>query len=194
MEVIDVAIFAFEHRKRAADWEDDMQSGLRVIAARAGGLTRFMNAYARLSRLPQPVLTPTSIRALIERVARFEIRMPVEIIGGPEVSAQVDAAQIEQVLINLIISAVDAARENHGAVRVRWQQTPGTLEIEVEDDGPGIASFSDLFVPFFTTKGNGSGIGLVLCRQIAENHGGSITLANRTDGSTGCVARLRLPG
>jgi len=66
------------------------------------------------------------------------------------------------------------------------------LEITVEDDGPGIANLQNLFVPFFTTKPSGSGIGLVLCRQIAENHNGSLTLENRSERS-GCIARLRLP-
>ena len=112
---------------------------------------------------------------------------------------QIDAAQVEQVLINLLKNAVDAALEQRAAghteagVRLAWHFNGGMLEITVEDDGPGIASFQNLFVPFFTTKPQGSGIGLVLCRQIAENHGGTLSLENREAPHSGCRARLRLP-
>jgi len=122
----------------------------------------------------------------------LETRLPVELIEGPALTVSVDAAQIEQVVINLIKNAVEAAEETGGGVRVGWRTPPGQLEIFVEDDGPGIANAQNLFVPFFTTKPSGSGIGLVLCRQIAENHGGALTLENRGD-VTGSIARLRLP-
>jgi len=178
---------------RSADWEDDMRSGLEIIETRADGLGRFMQAYARLARLPPPTLAPTDVPALIHRAAALETRLPVAVGDGPALTARLDAAQIEQVLINLFKNAVDAAQENSGGVRVGWAQRAGFLEIVVEDDGPGIANSANLFVPFFTTKPSGSGIGLLLCRQIAENHGGSITLKNRDGGATGCAARLRLP-
>lgn len=184
---------------RAADWEDDMRSGLGIIAARADSLTRFMQAYARLTRLPPPALAAVEIGPIVRRTASLEVRMVVHVVSGPEMQVQLDAAQIEQVLINLIANATEAALESRQAgqpeagVQLTWQRLPGALEIAITDDGPGIANASNLFVPFFTTKQKGSGIGLVLCRQIAENHGGSITLENRTDGHTGCVARLRLP-
>ena len=117
---------------------------------------------------------------------------------GPEAVFACDAAQIEQVLINLVKNAVDAALEQRAAghadasVRLAWKKRSGAIEITIEDDGPGVANPANLFVPFFTTKREGSGIGLVLCRQIAENHTGSLTLENRRD-ATGCVATLRLP-
>jgi nitrogen fixation/metabolism regulation signal transduction histidine kinase len=182
-----------ERQERASDWEDDMRSGLGIIEARADGLSRFMQAYARLTRLPPPSLAPVNIKAMIHRVASLEIRQVVHVVDGPEFTARLDIAQIEQVMINLIVNAVDAARENNGDVRVTWLRSPGILEIAIIDDGPGIANPSNLFVPFFTTKEKGSGIGLVLCRQIIENHGGSISLENRTDGKNGCIARVRLP-
>jgi two-component system, NtrC family, nitrogen regulation sensor histidine kinase NtrY len=178
--------------QRAPDWEEDMHSGLEIIASRAEGLSRFMQAYSRLARLPQPVPAPCEIHSLIHRVVGLELRLPVRVLGGPHLTLSCDAAQIEQVLINLIKNAVEAALETGGGVRLGWEARENCVEICVVDDGPGIAQATNLFVPFFTTKPDGSGIGLVLCRQIAENHRGSLRLENRTD-SSGCVARLRLP-
>ncbi len=188
-----------KRESRAPDWETDMRSGLDIIAARAEGLARFMEAYARLARLPQPKLAPTPFPALVQRVVALETRLPVQVAGGPDLTLPCDSAQIEQLLINLVKNAVEAALEQRAtgraeaSVRVRWRKTAGTVELLIEDDGPGIAQATNLFVPFFTTKPEGTGIGLVLCRQIAENHGGSLSLANRGD-TGGCVATLRLPG
>ncbi|HEY0945816.1 MAG TPA: ATP-binding protein [Opitutaceae bacterium] len=184
--------------KRAPDWEDDMRSGLDVIASRAEGLGRFMQAYSKLARLPQPTIAPVETHPLIHRVVALEQRLPVKVLGGPNLTVPCDSAQIEQVLINLLKNAVEAALEQRtvgrgdAGVRVSWKKAGAFLEVAIEDDGPGIAQATNLFVPFFTTKPEGSGIGLVLCRQIAENHGGSLKLENRTD-SSGCVATLRLP-
>jgi signal transduction histidine kinase len=112
------------------------------------------------------------------------------------VTVQADADQLEQLLINLLRNAIDAARETAGGVRVGWDRVPGAsppmLDLWVEDEGPGLSNTSNLFVPFFTTKPGGSGIGLVLSRQIAEAHGGILLLENRRDGQ-GCRATLRIP-
>jgi signal transduction histidine kinase len=89
-------------------------------------------------------------------------------------------------------NASDAALASGGGVTVRWGESGEHLMIEVLDNGPGLANTANLFVPFFTTKPGGSGIGLVLARQIAEGHGGTLTLANRED-AQGCRAALRLP-
>ncbi|WP_415907166.1 sensor histidine kinase [Oleiharenicola sp. Vm1] len=184
--------------KRAPDWEDDMRGGLEIIEARAEGLNRFMQSYARLAKLPPPTKLPVQLGPLLRRVASLETRTSVQVVEGPEVVLNADAAQLEQVFINLIKNAVEAQPEAGQpgqptcCVRTGWRALPGAIEVFVEDDGPGIANSQNLFVPFFTTKPSGSGIGLVLCRQIAENHGGSLTLENRPD-TTGCVARLRLP-
>ena len=182
-----------KHGQRAPDWEDDMRSGLEIIEARAEGLGRFMQAYARLAKLPQPTLTATEVAPIVRRAAALETRLPVAVQGGPEFTANLDAAQIEQVLINLIKNAVEAVHETGGGVRVAWSRRGAFFEIRVEDDGPGVANTANLFVPFFTTKPSGSGIGLLLCRQIAENHGGTLNLRNRDGGATGCIATLRLP-
>lgn len=183
----------------APDLLDDLRGGLEIIEKRADSLTRFIQAYSRLAKLPQPTLSATEIAPLVRRLLGLESRIPIINEGGPDVVVQIDAAQVEQVLINLLKNAVDAALEQRAAghteagVRLAWHFNGGMLEITVEDDGPGIASFQNLFVPFFTTKPQGSGIGLVLCRQITENHRGSLTLENRAAPAVGCVARLRLP-
>jgi len=174
------------------DWKDDMQRGLGVIAARAEALSRFMEAYSRLARLPQPKLQPLEIEPLVRRMAGLETRVPVVLIPGAHLTIQADGDQLEQLLINLLRNAADAALETKGGVTIGWAKTGALLEVRVEDDGPGLSNTANLFVPFFTTKPGGSGIGLALSRQIAEAHGGSLTLENRKQ-KTGCAARLRLP-
>jgi PAS domain S-box-containing protein len=179
--------------QRAPDWEDDMRSGLEIIEARSDGLSRFMQAYARLAKLPAPSLAPTEVAPIIRRAAALETRRSIAVTGGPDLAANLDAAQIEQVLINLFKNAVEAVLETDGGVRVSWHKQGASFEVRIEDDGPGLANTANLFVPFFTTKPSGSGIGLLLCRQIAENHGGSLSLRNREGGASGCLATLRLP-
>jgi C4-dicarboxylate-specific signal transduction histidine kinase len=132
------------------------------------------------------------VGALVSRVASLETRLPVHVVPGPELVVQGDDVQLEQLLINLVRNAVDASMETRGRVDVGWQQKNGQVEVWVRDEGPGLASTANLFVPFFTTKAQGSGIGLVLSRQIAEAHGGTLTLENRQQ-LRGCEARLRLP-
>ncbi|MGD8497171.1 MAG: ATP-binding protein, partial [Gemmatimonadales bacterium] len=124
--------------------------------------------------------------------AALEPRVDVEVQAGPDLVIHADGDQLDQLLINLVENAADAAVETGGGVRVRWAEEAGFLELEVEDDGRGLAQTANLFVPFFTTKPSGSGIGLALGRQIAEAHGGSLVLENRSD-DRGCVARVRLP-
>jgi len=174
------------------DWRDDMQRGLAVISSRADSLARFVESYSKLARLPPPRLEPLKVGALVSRVASLETRLPVRVVPGPELVVQGDDVQLEQLLINLVRNAVDASMETHGRVDVGWQQMNGQVEVWVRDEGPGLASTANLFVPFFTTKAQGSGIGLVLSRQIAEAHGGTLTLENRQQ-LRGCEARLRLP-
>lgn len=174
------------------DLDTDMRHGLKIIGARADSLSRFMQAYAKLARLPPPTLRPCEIRPLILRVASLEMRSKVKIGSEHELIISADEDQLEQLLINLVRNGVDAVQETDGTVEVRWRKLKSQFELVVEDEGVGLANTANLFVPFFTTKHNGTGIGLVLSRQIAEAHGGSLTLKNRSD-TKGCIARLRLP-
>ena len=173
------------------DWRDDMRRGLNVIMSRSDSLSRFIGAYARLAKLPRPQLQPLLVADCVGRAVSFETRLPVHVDPGPGFTIQGDPDQLEQVLINLLRNAADASLVTKGGVTVGWQRDT-MLEIWIKDEGPGLSSTANLFVPFFTTKPGGSGIGLVLSRQIAEGHGGALSLENRTDGP-GCVARLRLP-
>lgn len=177
---------------RPVDWEEDARRGLAVIAARSDSLSRFMGAYAHLARLPEPRLHPLDIGALARRVAGLETRLTVQLAAGPNVTIRADGDQIEQLLINLVRNAADASLETGGGVRVGWMKNAHHIDLFVQDEGPGLSNTANLFVPFFTTKPGGSGIGLVLSRQIAEAHGGALTVQNRSDGP-GCEARLRLP-
>jgi nitrogen fixation/metabolism regulation signal transduction histidine kinase len=177
---------------RPEDWEDDMVRGLSVIGARSEALSRFMGAYARLAKLPRPQMHPVSVSSWVKHVAGLETRIKTEVVPGPEIFVQGDSDQLEQVLINLVRNAVDATLETGGSVRIGWNRAPGHVEVWVHDEGPGLANTANLFVPFFTTKPGGSGIGLVLSRQIVEAHGGILTLKNR-DGQQGCEARVSLP-
>jgi len=174
------------------DWQDDMRRGLAVIGSRSDALSRFVGAYARLAKLPRPQFQPLPLAALVERAATMETRLKVQVQPGPEITVQGDPDQLDQVLINLLRNAADAALETGGGVRAGWNRNGSAVEIWVCDDGPGLSNTGNLFVPFFTTKPGGSGIGLVLSRQIAEGHGGTLTLENRT-GARGSIARLRLP-
>jgi PAS domain S-box-containing protein len=181
-------------RRRVPDdaAREDMQRGLTVIANRSEALTRFLASYTKLAKLPAPRLAPISVGAWVNRVAHLETRRPVEILPGPQVTLLADGDQLDQLLINLVRNAVDAAIETDGGVRVTWTRDRAHFELIVEDDGPGLPATSNLFVPFFTTKQGGTGIGLVLSQQIAEAHGGNLTLVDRT-GARGCQARLLLP-
>jgi two-component system nitrogen regulation sensor histidine kinase NtrY len=181
-----------DRQPRPTDLDDDMQRGLEVISSRADSLARFVESYSQLARLPQPRFEPVNIGALVQRVASLETRLPVHVVAGPEMIVKGDDVQLEQLLINLVRNAVDASLETKGSVGVGWTQNNGGIEVWIQDEGLGLANTANLFVPFFTTKSKGSGIGLVLSRQIAEAHGGTITLENRP-GLRGCEAVLRLP-
>jgi nitrogen fixation/metabolism regulation signal transduction histidine kinase len=175
-----------------SDWQEDMRRGLAVIATRAAALGRFTGAYARLARLPKPSLQPVDVEPLVRRVAAVETRLPISVVEGPPVRLLADADQLEQLLINVLRNGVDAALETRGGVTVGWSRHPAYLELYIEDEGPGLHNTANLFVPFFTTKPSGSGIGLVLSRQIAEAHNGTLTLENRAN-RPGCRATIRLP-
>jgi nitrogen fixation/metabolism regulation signal transduction histidine kinase len=181
-----------EQEPLPADWHTDLGRGLGVISSRAEALTRFMSDCSRLAKMPEPSPTRIDIASCVRRIAELETRHPVRVIDGPEAIVTADQDQIEQVLINLVRNAVEASPETGDAVEILWSLTPHQVEVVVRDQGPGLPDSANLFVPFFSTKPEGSGIGLFLCRQIAEAHGGALTVENRSDGP-GCDARLTLP-
>jgi len=170
----------------------DLREGLEVIADRAQSLNRFMSAYTRLTRLPKPRHRDVSVENWIRRVVSLEKRVPIVVEPGPDIVIRADGDQLDQLLINLLRNAVDAALETGGKVAIGWRKTgSSSCEVWIDDEGPGVANTANLFVPFYTTKPTGTGIGLVLSRQIAEAHGGWVTLENRQPGP-GCRATCRL--
>ena len=174
------------------DWRGDVHAGLTVIANRCEALNRFTGAYARLARLPEPKLQSVRVGDWVARVVRLETRVAVRVRTGPDIVIRADPDQLDQLLINILRNAADASIERHGGVAIAWRLDRGALELTIDDEGHGITNPANLFVPFFTTKRGGSGIGLVLSRQITEAHNGSLMLRNAPDGP-GCVATLTLP-
>lgn len=174
------------------DWRGDFQSGLGIIGHRAESLRRFLSGYGELARLPPPKLHRLDVSVLASKVAGLEQRLTVQVEAGDSLFVNADPDQLEQALINLLRNAVEAAHPVNGHVSLRWRHESSRAVIEIEDNGPGPPSSGNLFVPFFTTKPNGSGIGLALVRQIAEAHDGGVTLLARPD-AAGAVAQLWLP-
>ena len=170
----------------------EVAQGLSLIEERSGALGRFLRAYAQLARLPKPRPKMLRVNELANRIVDLEKRLPVSVRPSPDVRLIVDSDQLEQLLINIVRNAVDASLETGGGVTVGWKSAGDWFELHVEDEGNGLPDTSNLFVPFFTTKPNGSGIGLALSRQIAEAHGGTMSLEPRANGP-GCRATLRLP-
>jgi two-component system nitrogen regulation sensor histidine kinase NtrY len=174
----------------------DVAAGLALIERRARSLASFIRGYADLARLPPPVLEPTSVTALVARVVALETRLPVRIKAPLEITVMADATQLEQALINLLRNAVDAALNppptEPGVVTTCVRIEGAHSLIEITDNGPGLPPTNNMFVPGFTTKKGGSGIGLVLAREILEAHGGTLLLRSG-DNSAGTVAQIRLP-
>ncbi|HEX8154217.1 MAG TPA: ATP-binding protein [Thermoanaerobaculia bacterium] len=172
--------------------QSDLARGLGIISRRADALTRFLSVYSELARMPEPKLRAVELSSVVQRAVALDRRIDVVVQPGPPVRIEADEDQLEQVVINLVKNAIDAALETGGGVTISWRVAGDAAELIVADEGPGIASTANLFVPFFTTKPGGSGIGLVLSRQIAEAHGGSLSLRN-CEGGRGCEAVLRVP-
>ena len=175
------------------DTKRDFSRGLGVMESRADALHRFVQSYRLLAQLPPPHLKVISLPRLLEQVVLLEQRLTIELEPGPQVTLHADPDQLEQMFINLMANAVDATLANHAhAVSVSWRVTDATAWVSIEDSGMGIANTENLFVPFYTTKPKGSGVGLALAQQIARAHGGEVRLINREEGD-GARATVRLP-
>jgi nitrogen fixation/metabolism regulation signal transduction histidine kinase len=187
----------------------DLQRGLEIIETRSASLQRFLEAYRRLAQMPAPALKDVPLAPLVARVAGLETRLKVCVQPGPEITFKADPDQLEQMLINLVRNAVDAVLEmgssegdkpsrdeafpsSSNGVALRWDADSEQVTLAVEDNGPGLLNPANVFTPFYTTKPSGSGVGLVLCRQIAEAHGGTIEISNRTN-ARGCLVSVVLP-
>jgi PAS domain S-box-containing protein len=168
---------AAERPSRPHDWEQDLRSGLQVIEGRSESLARFMGAYAKLARLPRPRLAPVQVEAWVRRVAALETRLDVQVDAGPPVVIAADGDQLDQLLINLVRNAADAAIETGGGVRLGWRTRAGVVEVTVDDEGPGLPDPGNLFVPFTTSRRHGDRPRA--SRQIAEAHGGALVLEPR---------------
>jgi nitrogen fixation/metabolism regulation signal transduction histidine kinase len=177
----------------------DMQRGLGIIEARSASLHRFLEAYRRLAQMPAPNMRDISLGPLVERAAGLETRIKVQVHPGPEIVFRADPDQLEQMFINLVRNAADAVLEIKNSlpngeqdIELRWDAQPNEVVLIIDDNGPGLSNPANVFTPFYTTKPNGSGIGLVVSRQIAEAHGGRIEITNRSD-IRGCSVKVVLP-
>jgi two-component system nitrogen regulation sensor histidine kinase NtrY len=182
-----------DHMEGEPDTVRDFRRGLGVVESRADALHRFVQSYRLLAQLPPPHLKMVGLGKLLEQVVLLEQRLTVRLEPGPPVSLNADPDQLEQMFINLLANAVDATLANSAkAVVVSWRVADSSASVTIDDSGLGIANTENLFVPFYTTKPKGSGVGLALAQQIARAHGGEIRLLNREDGA-GARATIRLP-
>jgi two-component system nitrogen regulation sensor histidine kinase NtrY len=186
----------------------DFEHGLDIIELRAASLNHFLQAYRELAQMPAPIFRPFLLSSLVQRAAALETRVQVRVVPGPDITLMGDPDQLDQMLINLLRNAADAVLQTSTDVTqpppdhntpeceppivLGWQQIDNDVVLTIEDNGPGLLNPSNVFVPFYTTKPQGSGIGLVLSRQITEAHGGSLDLTNRP-GGRGCKLTLTLP-
>ena len=193
------SIVGYAQLMHAQAGEGELGPRLELLGREAERCRKIVSSLLSFARQRDPEVKPLSLNRVVEGVlSLLAYQMRVDNVAvEPRLSTDVpllqgDAHQLEQVLVNLLRNALDATADNGGQITVRWTKGPSGVEIVIEDWGTGIANPANLFVPFFTTKTNGSGIGLPLCRQILENHEGYIQVRNADDHS-GCLVTLNLP-
>lgn len=185
---------SIDDQSKSIEGNTDISKGLAIVAERAKGLRHFVDSYKQLTRLPDPNRAKTSIRRLVLKIKELFNEQSIIIVSRDDVELLIDPVQFEQVLINLITNSVEAMAQSNrmGVISIDWHTRSSFFKLEILDQGGGISNPHNLFVPFYSTKRRGSGIGLVLCRQIVEAHGGQLTVANRSD-SQGCCATIEIP-
>jgi two-component system, NtrC family, nitrogen regulation sensor histidine kinase NtrY len=174
-----------------ADAADDLREGIATIENRSKGLIKFIDAYREYTSLPQPKIKTVLLKELIEKTAQFmrqELKKTnitfISSCSSDYLTIQADAEMIEQVLINLVKNAMESLSQSEaGKIELNGKYSDQLVTIEVIDNGPGIIpeAINRIFVPFFTTKKAGSGIGLALSRQIMQMHNGSLTVESEPD-------------
>jgi two-component system nitrogen regulation sensor histidine kinase NtrY len=175
-----------------ADSPPQVERALLAIEHRARGLSQFIADYARLARQPEPRLERLRLSACLTHVIALDDRCSVRVVAPSPVEVMADPVLLEQALANLLKNAIDASAETGGSVTVECQSNEAEVVLSINDEGAGIANHDNLFVPLFSTKEGGSGVGLVLARNIIEAHGGQLTLTNRAR-VRGAVAKITLP-
>jgi nitrogen fixation/metabolism regulation signal transduction histidine kinase len=163
-----------------------------VIEERSAALKSFIKRFGQLSQLPDPEKERVSIRELVESVTPLFEKREIIRRSDTEITLQVDPVQMKQVLINVFKNADEAMSDSAGVIAIDWTMRNQRLVIKITDEGSGIANPDNLFVPLYTTKEHGSGLGLVLCRQVVEAHDGNFTISNRAD-ARGCEVMIELP-
>lgn len=174
--------------------KDYLIEGLSIISQRSNSLTEFVNSYKQIASLPEPKKQANSVLELVNKTVALYPDESIEVRNIDDITLFIDAVQFEQVLINLVKNAIEAIKNTGeaGKVVIHGQVNGTVFTLSLVDDGTGVSNVGNLFVPFYTTKSKGSGIGLVLCRQIVEAHGGKVSLTNRV-GLSGCIATIELP-
>jgi two-component system, NtrC family, nitrogen regulation sensor histidine kinase NtrY len=190
-------ILEHDMEKKESHWElkgeaaDDLKEGLSTIENRSRGLIKFIDAYREYTSLPKPKMSSIKLKDLIDKVAQLmrieikktDIKFTYE-CSSDYLTVQADFEMIEQVLINLLKNAVEALHETHEPeLQLIGRYDENVIKIEVIDNGPGIIkeALEHIFVPFYTTKRTGSGIGLSLSRQIMQMHNGSLSVVSEPD-------------
>ncbi len=172
---------------------------LRAVGARAQHLAAFVGRFAHLADLPAPRPAPVAVDAMMRGLAATLPDGDFSIEPGPPIVLRIDRSQVEQALVNLLTNAVQAGADRGSRqVIIRWRvadtdrRMAAGVYIDIDDHGPGVQAARDLFVPFFSTRPNGRGVGLFLSRQLVEMNGGALTLTTRPDGS-GARAQVVFP-